>query len=89
LYTNGTAKINGTSSVSGGGDGFGRPFHGFYDANATKHVFVVPFVVCFFPDGVYFVTYLSKRIPYLLPMLLPFTGLLGGLDQDLGECLLT
>jgi uncharacterized membrane protein YjjB (DUF3815 family) len=51
LYANGTAKINGTSSVSGGGDGFGRPFHGFFNANATKHVFVVPFVVCFFPDG--------------------------------------
>jgi len=45
-YANGTAKINGTSTVSNGGDGFGHPFYSPYDANKSKHVFVLPFVVC-------------------------------------------
>jgi uncharacterized membrane protein YjjB (DUF3815 family) len=82
-YANGTAKINGTSTVSnsGGGDGFGHPFFGYYNANNTKHVFVLPFVVCFFPNG-----FLCHRFieisPYLRLIFMLSIRIFGGLDQD-------
>jgi uncharacterized membrane protein YjjB (DUF3815 family) len=47
-YANGTAKVNDTSSVSNGGDGYGQPFPGYYNATASKNVFTLPLVVCSF-----------------------------------------
>jgi uncharacterized membrane protein YjjB (DUF3815 family) len=76
-YANGTAKINGTSTVSNGGDGFGHPFYGYYDANATKHVFVLPFVVCFLSQWGFFCHQFIEICPHLSPILLLSIGILG------------
>jgi uncharacterized membrane protein YjjB (DUF3815 family) len=90
LYANGTSKVNGTSTVSnsGGGDGWGHPFFGYYNVNNTTHTFVLPYVVCFFPIGTP-LSSIYRDIPYLCHLYILFTRVFGGLDQGLGSYLLT